>query len=152
MAIHSTPYRPLSEGDTLPSKQISPGEADDRSGASAFVSTGDCAASGSENLLSHGRVSLSRGITAEDAPVAQRIEQRPSKPEVAGSSPAGGAKTTIRVGYTRHTLHCHDCNAPCVTTYRPIRGKVFRCPACRPAAKSECKRASEARLRGRARA
>ena len=58
----------------------------------------------------------------------------------------------IYVGITRQTLHCANCQAACVTTYRPIKGKAFRCPDCRTVAKKAADRASAERVRARARA
>lgn len=59
---------------------------------------------------------------------------------------------TIYVGITRQTLHCAECHTPCVTTYRPIKGKVFRCPDCRVVARKAADSAYHQRQREKARA
>ena len=54
--------------------------------------------SGDSGKCTVGSISRERGTqgTVSRAPVAQRIEQRPSKPLVVGSSPAGGASGVAR--------------------------------------------------------
>lgn len=52
----------------------------------------------------------------------------------------------IYVGIVPKPMPCADCGIEIITTYRPIAGKVFRCPACRRvhlAAKQKARRAAK---------